>query len=120
MAKILSSRRKCFLGLPVRLTKITVEKGASGDLELIIEKGLFKKSIEKVKIYKIRDTAYFRSFFQFFMGVGNVMIWSSDSASSKIYLTKIRKGNKFTKYIEERASAERKRLNVRYSEASIL
>lgn len=119
MAKPILKKRKCWLWFPIRFTKYEV-KQQFDDIELVITTGLLAKREEKIKLYRINDISYHRSVGNFFFGVGNLTISSSDRTSSTTEITKIRRYKKFGNKLEELIYNERKRVGVSYSEANIV
>ncbi len=118
--------RKCFLWFPIRFEKAEI-LSSGNDLILQITQGFFNVKINKIPLYRIVDIGYTRSFLQFFFGVSNVSIYSTDPSTvkdnktaSKIELCKIRRGKKFMKTLEELVASERDKNNVKYNETEII
>ena len=112
-------RRKCFLWFPIRLEKYEIFK-LYDDYELKITYGLICKHEEKIKLFKINDITYSRSFANFFCGVGNIIINTSDPSAEKVKINKIRKYKKFGTKLERLIFEERKRLKIVYSETNLV
>ena len=113
-------KRSCLLWFPIQLKSYTLKK-VYDDWELIFVKGLISKHEEKIKIYKINDITYHRSFRDFFFGVGNLTIESSDeSCDGKLEIVRIHGYKRFGKTIEQLTHEERKRVNIKYNETSII
>lgn len=117
--EVIAKRRKCWLWFPIRFTKYEIIRSYD-DVELIITKGLISKHEEKIKLFRIQDISYNRSVGNFFMGVGNITIASSDITAKFVEIQKIRRSRKFQRVLEEYIDEERKSNNVTYKEASVL
>lgn len=118
--QVIIKRRKCWLWFPIRFTKYVIAKSFGDDIELIITKGLISKHEEKIKLFKVQDISYNRSVGNFFMGVGNITIASSDISAKFVEIEKIRRAKKFQEKLEELVELERSSNNVTYKEASVL
>ena len=112
-------KRKCFLWFPIRFTTYEVVNNHE-DLELVITKGLLSKHIEKVKLYKINDLTFDRSFFEFFFGVAEIIVSSSDNSAKTLYIEKIRGAKEFMKELDELIQQDRKRVNITYTETNVI
>lgn|SRR5574344_75682 len=120
MAKeVLFKKRKCWFLFPIRLTVYRICK-CNDDLELIINKGLISQSEEKIKLYKINDMSYKRTFGNFFCGVGNILLETSDQSAGDTAIEKIHGARKFYDKLEELVEEERKRVKVQYKETNII
>ncbi len=114
-------RRKCWLWFPIRFTKYEVME-KNGDYELVITKGLLAKHINRIKLFKINDITYDRTLGNFFCGVANIKLETSDQSSrySGCTISKIRHAKDFMQHLEDLVQDERKRMNVTYSETTVI
>ena len=114
-------RRKCWLWFPIRFTKYeVVEK--NGDYELVITTGLLAKHINRIKLYRINDITFDRTLGNFFCGVANIILSTSDQSSkySGCTISKIRHAKDFMQKLEDLVQSERTRVNVTYSETNVI
>ncbi len=120
--EVLAKKRECFLGLPITFTTYKLVKVNDEDIELHIKSGLISVSTTKVKLYKVTDVDYNRGFFDFFFGVGNLVLKSNDKSSrgGTFYIDYIHGAKKFAELIEDYVMSERKRMNVTYREVEVM
>lgn len=116
----IEKRRKCFLWFPIRTSKYELVKNFSDELELVVTTGILMKRIEKIKLFKITDISYQRSFGNLLCGVGTLTIHSSDASSSAQLIPKIRKPKQFMEMLERCIANERKRMKVGYTETNVV
>lgn len=121
MENIIAKKRKCLWWFPIRFTTYTIEEN-HGDLELVIRSGLISRNINKIKLYRINDLTYDRSFGNFFFGVANIIVSSSDQSSrhSNCEIEKIHGAREFLKILDEHVHKERQRVNVQYTESNVI
>ena len=60
-------RRSCFWWFPIRFNTYEIVKHYD-DYELIWRKGFFSRSEERLKLYRVNDISFHRSFGNFFFG----------------------------------------------------
>lgn len=119
--ELIEKKRKCFLWFPIRFKTYSIVKGNNGDYELHVKSGLLSSHLDKIKLYKINDVTYHRSFGNLFFGVANLIISSSDKSSrGTITIEKIHGVKDFQEKLEDLVSEERQRINVAYRETEIL
>lgn len=121
MSELVLKKRRCVLWFPISLTTYEVVKSRE-DYELIIKSGLIARHEEKIKLFKINDTTFDRSLSNFFFGVGNIILESSDASSryGRCCIQKIHGAREFQKQLEDLVFAERKRVNIKYTENNIV
>ncbi len=89
MEDMLWKDRKRHLGLPISFTKYSLSGGEAP--RIFRETGLFNLKEEEVLLYRVRDIALTRSFFQRIFGVGTVSLHSSDKTTPTLDLVNISK-----------------------------
>lgn len=65
--------------LLVKSTKLTIT-----DQRLIVSQGVFSKITNETELYRVRDTSIEEPFFYRLFGVGNIVVYSTDEAESKL------------------------------------
>lgn len=118
---VMLKKRKCWLWFPICFTKYEVME-KHGDLELIVTKGVLSKKIDRIKLYQINDISYTRTIGNFFCGVASLILSTSDQSSKYRGCTikNIRGANQFMQELEDLVQKERKRMNVTYSETTVM
>lgn len=97
-------KRIVFFGLPLSFTTYTLY-----DDELIVKKGIFHQSFEKVKCFRIVDTTVTRSFFQRIFGLSDILIDAMDeSTHGKLVLKNIKHGFDVDGYINDAVDEARR------------
>lgn len=109
MEDMLWKDRKRHLGLPISFTKYSLSGGEAP--RIFRETGLFNLKEEEVLLYRVRDIALTRSFFQRIFGVGTVSLHSSDKTTPTLDLVNISKSKDVKELIfskVEQAKANRR------------
>lgn len=57
---------------------------------LIIERGIFTKRRDEIRLYRIRDIALKRSLFERMLGIGDITIFSSDASHPEFKMRNIK------------------------------
>ncbi len=117
--KLIDKRRSCFTWFPTRFTKFSIEQQFDGEIDLVINSGVISKKISKIKLYRIKDIEFHRGFFDFFFGVSNITIFSSDASDDKLVIKNVRKGKHFLENLEKHIAEERGRAGVKYRETEL-
>jgi hypothetical protein len=78
------------------------------DQRIIIQTGIFSRSIESIELYRIKDIKLNASFTQRIVGIGNIMMVSSDKSTPSISLCGFSNPN--IKFNQLRSSVETCRL----------
>jgi len=116
---IVSKRRKCFMWFPICFTTVAiVYSPVDGDYDLEIEKGLIRKEIKKINLYRITDVSFKRSFLDFLFLRGTLEIKSTDPKYKTLRITNIRMAREFGDRIETYTKQERDRVGVKYQEVN--
>lgn len=101
-------KRILFFGLPLSFTTYNLY-----DNELIIKKGIFRQSFEKIKCFRIVDATVTRSFLQRIFGLSDILIDAMDeSTHGKIVLKNVRNGFDVDGYLNDAVDAARKAQGV--------
>ncbi len=103
----------------IRFTYYKIVKNFD-DYELWVDSGLIRKKTSKMKLYKVNDFSYHRSFGNWIFRVGGFTLSSGDVSSKFLDVTKIKNYKEFGAKIEELVNSERKRMNVGYSETNLV
>jgi uncharacterized membrane protein YdbT with pleckstrin-like domain len=88
------------------------------DQRIIVSQGIFKKVTNETELYRVRDTSIEEPFFYRIFGVGNIVIYSSDDAQSKLLFNAYRKPHWIKDQI--RNYAEISRRNRRWGNDNII
>ena len=85
--------RKRYLGMPLSFTTYSVSED-----RLFRDSGLLNRTYEEVLLYRIRDISLKRSLGQMILGVGTIVIHSSDKSSGTLEIENV----KSPKQVKER------------------
>jgi membrane protein YdbS with pleckstrin-like domain len=66
--------------------KISYTRYRLSNQRLIISRGIFSRSMETIELYRIKDLQYHASFWQRMVGIGNIILISSDKSNPQIGL----------------------------------
>lgn len=66
--------------------KIRYTRYRLSNQRLIISRGIFSRSMETIELYRIKDLQYHASFWQRMVGIGNIILISSDKSNPQIGL----------------------------------
>lgn len=126
MSIVVIKARKCVACFPFTFTKYSIVD-RFGEYELIIKTGLFNRNEEKIKLYRISDITYKRSFANLLFWVGNIEICASDpslgkgvNSESVVIIKRIHKYKKFGDKLEELIAEERKKNGVKVTETNLI
>jgi uncharacterized membrane protein YdbT with pleckstrin-like domain len=61
------------------------------DQRIIVSKGVFNKVTNETELYRVRDTTIEEPLFYRLMGVGNIVVFSTDDAEGKLYFNAYKK-----------------------------
>ncbi len=73
--------------------------------------GVFSKRTDEVELYRVRDTTLLQSFIQRLVGVGSIVVISSDATEAEAVLRSVREPIRVREFL--RASVERRRRTTR-------
>ena len=81
MAKetVWADRKRIVFGLPWTFTKYTITRE-----KLLVETGIFSKSQEEIRLYRIMDLTLRRSFWQRLFGLGTIHCCTADKTAPEI------------------------------------
>jgi len=77
------------------------------DSRLLVEKGVFTKRREEIRLYRVRDIAVTRSLIKRIFGMGDITVYSSDTSSPQYVLRNIRDTAKVADLLGEAAEEAR-------------
>lgn len=66
--------------LLVKTTRFTLT-----DQRIIVTKGVFSKTTNETELYRVRDTSIEEPFFYRLFGVGNIVVYSTDTAEGQLH-----------------------------------
>ena len=104
MAKetIWSDRKRIPLGLPWTFTKYTITRE-----KLLVETGIFSKSQEEIRLYRIMDLTLRRSFWQRLFGLGTIHCCTADKTAPEIDIQWIPDSANVKELLSDLVEAER-------------
>jgi membrane protein YdbS with pleckstrin-like domain len=80
---------------------------------LTLETGVFKRDLEEIELYRIKDTRLTRSFVQRLLGLGTVTVISSDESMPTLVIPAIKDSAKVRQIIRENVELVRRARGVR-------
>ena len=93
---IWKDRKRTLFGLPLSFTKYSLEEE-----KLIIEKGIFGKVEEEIRLYRILDFTLKRSFRERIFGLGTIHCCSADKSTPEFDIEHIKDSQKVKNLISE-------------------
>jgi len=103
---IWSDRKRTIFGLPWSFTRYRLTKE-----KLIIETGLFSRSEEEIRLYRILDLSLKRKFRERLFGLGTIHCCSGDKSTPEIDIKRIKESKKvkdtLSDLVEEQRLARR-------------
>lgn len=103
--------RKRFLGMPLSFTRY-----AMSDDRLFLSVGCFSIRDEEVLLYRIRDITVTRTLLQRMLGVGTVVVASSDKTTARLELKNIKDPMAVKELLHEHVEEMKLRHRVRVGE----
>lgn len=103
--------RKRHLGLPLSFTRYSLSED-----RLFMSSGALNIRDEEVLLYRVSDISLNRTLFQRMLGVGTVVIYSSDRSTAKLELQNVRDPVSVKELIHKQVEQMKLRRNVRMSE----
>lgn len=104
MAKeiVWSDRKRIIFGLPWTFTKYSLTKE-----KLLVETGIFNKSEEEIRLYRIMDMTLKRSFWQRVFGLGTIHCCTADKSSPEMDIKCIKDAANVKELLSDMVEAER-------------
>ncbi len=99
---IWSDRKRTIFGLPWSFTRYRLTKE-----KLIIETGLFSRSEEEIRLYRILDISLKRKFRERLFGLGTIHLCSGDKTSPEIDIKRIKNSKKIKNAISDLVEEQR-------------
>ena len=93
---IWKDRKRTLFGLPLSFTKYSLEEE-----KLVIEKGVFGKVEEEIRLYRILDFTLKRSFGERLFGLGTIHCCSADKSTPEFDIEHIKDSQKVKNLISE-------------------
>ncbi len=103
--------RKRFLGMPLSFTRY-----AMSDDRLFLSVGCFSIRDEEVLLYRVRDITVTRTLLQRMLGVGTVVVASSDKTTARLELKNIKDPMAVKELLHEHVEEMKLRHRVRVGE----
>ncbi|MEN0020847.1 MAG: PH domain-containing protein, partial [Planctomycetota bacterium] len=108
----------CVLIIPIpwavwQILKTANTKFNLSSQRLQLEQGVFSKSLEEIELYRIKDTELTRSFVQRILGLGTVVVLSSDTTMPRMEIPSIKGPQDLRDQIRDNVELVRKRRGVR-------
>ncbi len=103
--------RKRFLGMPLSFTRY-----AMSDDRLFLSVGCFSIRDEEVLLYRVRDITVTRTLLQRMLGVGTVVVSSSDKTTARLELKNIKNPMAVKELIHQRVEESKLHHRVRVGE----
>ncbi|MGM9973370.1 MAG: PH domain-containing protein [Clostridiaceae bacterium] len=103
--------RKRILGMPISFTKYSLTKD-----RLFCEVGLLSTKYDELLLYRIRDIGFSRSFGQKLLGVGTIILQSSDKSTPVLELKNIKRAYEVKELIHKQVEEMKLARRVRVGE----
>ena len=103
--------RKRILGMPISFTKYSLTK-----YRLFCEEGLLSTKYYELLLYRIRDIGFSRSFGQKLLGVGTIILQSSDKSTPVLELKNIKRAYEVKELIHKQVEEMKLARRVRVGE----
>lgn len=103
--------RKRHLGLPLSFTRYSLSED-----RLFMSSGVLNIRDEEVLLYRVSDISLNRTLYQRLVGVGTVVVYSSDRSAAKLELKNVRDPVSVKELIHKQVEEMKIRRNVRMSE----
>lgn len=101
METIIWQGKPFHFGFP-SFTKYTIS-----DSRLIVEKGFFTKRRDEIRLYRIRDITVTRSLIKRMFGIGDIIVFSTDTSSPQYIIHNVRKTATVADLLGEASEAAR-------------
>lgn len=95
-------RKRIVFGLPWTFTKYSLTKE-----KLLVETGIFNKSEEEIRLYRIMDMTLKRSFWQRIFGLGTIHCCTADKSSPEMDIKWIKDAANVKELLSDMVEAER-------------
>ena len=105
------SDRKRILGMPITFTKYMLSED-----RLFLQQGLFSTSYNETALYRIRDISVTISLGQRLLGVGTVLVHSSDKTHPHLPLTNIKNPMAVKELINSKVEEQKLKRNYKVNE----
>lgn len=110
-AELVWNDRKRHLRMPLSFTRYSLSED-----RLFVETGFFNLKEEEILLYRIRDITLTRSFGQRLLGVGTVVISSSDTTTPQVKLVNILQPREVKELLGEKVEDAKNRRRIRPTE----
>ena len=103
--------KKRYLGMPLSFTTYSISED-----RLFRESGLLSRTYEEVLLYRIRDISLKRSLGQMILGVGTIVIHSSDKSSGTLEIENVKSPKQVKELIHQLVEEAKTRRRFRFGE----
>ena len=104
-------RKRTFLGLPWSFTKYKLYES-----KITMEKGLFNRTEEEVKLYRVVDISYTQSFGERICKTGTLILTSTDATLPHLELKHIKNAKKIKDVISHMTEEARQKAGIKATE----
>ncbi len=80
---------------------------------LTLRKGVFNRTLEEIELYRIKDTTLTKSFWQRILGLGSVVVESSDASMPRLVIPWVKDAEDVRQTIRQNVEAVRRARGVR-------
>lgn len=80
---------------------------------LTLREGVFNRTLEEIELYRIKDTTLTKSFWQRLLGLGSVVVESSDASMPRLVIPWVREAEHVRQTIRQNVEAVRRARGVR-------
>ena len=102
-----SRKRWTFFGLPLTFTKYSVYNE-----KIIVDSGVFTKTQEEIRLYRVLDMTLKRTFWQRIFGLGTIQMKTSDKALPEFAFVNIKNSETIKTMLSDMVEDERDRKRV--------
>lgn len=108
----------CLLIIPIpwalwKMVSTAKQNYAVTSQRLTLETGVFKRNLEEIELYRIKDTRLTRTFIQRMLGLGTVTVISSDESSPTLVIPWIKGSVEVRQLLRENVELVRRARGVR-------
>lgn len=108
----------CLLIIPIpwavwKMVSTAKQNYAVTSQRLTLETGVFKRNLEEIELYRIKDTRLSRTFVQRLLGLGTVTVISSDESSPTLVIPWIKGSTEVRQLLRENVELVRRARGVR-------
>ena len=108
----------CVLVIPIpwavwKLAVTATTDYAVTSQRLTLRQGVFNRTLEEIELYRIKDTTLTKSFWQRVLGLGSVVVESSDASMPRLVIPWVKNADEVRQIIRQNVEAVRRARGVR-------